>query len=298
MSLSWIYCEFLIVRILSLLVWIMILQFFAHTRDPQDNIEFADALYKDEGFLTSLYSALADDGILVIQVGESPKLQDPAEHLSRHKNRAFLISHLEKLGFESIHSYSDGNLGFFGVWNFLVATKKRSSRKLFYRNEAEFKVAMRQRLIRTKSGLPTLKVFDGTTMARYQRPSKRVETVFCRRVPIPIECTYEYLGRGYDPRRANTKMANFEVRISKAGEKAGRGVFAKIDIPAETYIGIDETPHSLYFPPSTHALINDMSEEIGSDMGVWFYETLQFYMFGYGFSRNFHVSLCRSAACV
>jgi hypothetical protein len=271
----------------------MNLQFFLHNRDPQDNIEFADALYKDDGFLTALYSALADDGVLAIQVGASPKLRDAAEHLNHHENRAILVSHLERLGFESIHSYAEGNVGFFDVWNFLLATKKRSSRKLFYRNEAEIEVAMRQRLIKTKSGLPSLKIFDGSTMANFQRPTKRVETIFCRRVPIPIECTFESLGRGFDPRRINIALSNFEVRISGAGDKAGRGLFAKTDIPDFAYMAVEQVPHSVYFPPSTHELIEDMGEEISSAMGVWYYQTLQFYMFGYGFSRNFHVSVQR-----
>lgn len=259
--------------------------------DPQDNIDFADALYNNDKFLTTLHTALADDGVLVIQVGASPDIDEPDERLTKHKNRAIMIDHLEKLGFTSMHIYAEGNSGFFNVWNYLVATKKLSSRGLWYRNEAEIELAIRKRIIETKSGLPSLRYFDGSTMLVYQRPSKRVETVFCRRVPTPFECTYDSLGFGFEPRRPNIDMSHFEVRMSLAGEKAGRGLFSKVDIPVGTFLSIEQVPHSVYFPPGTYELINEMVDFLEDSFGMFHhFDMFDYYMSGYGFSRQYHVS--------
>ena len=54
--------------------------------DPQDNIEFADALYNNDVFLNAIYEALTDEGVLVLQLGESPHNSDPSEQ-TNNKNR-------------------------------------------------------------------------------------------------------------------------------------------------------------------------------------------------------------------
>lgn len=76
-------------------------------RDPEDDVEFCDALYNNGKFLSSLRDALSEDGVMVIQVGGSPETDDPAEKLGPNKNRAILIEHLEKLGFQSMHQYDE-----------------------------------------------------------------------------------------------------------------------------------------------------------------------------------------------
>lgn len=259
--------------------------------DPQDNIDFADALYNDDKFLTTLHTALADDGVLVIQVGASPNMDEADERLTKHKNRAIMIDHLEKLGFTSMHIYAEGHSGFFDVWNYLVVTKKLSSRGLWYQNEAEINLAIRKRIIPTKSGLPSLRYFDGSTLLLYQRPTKRVETVFCRRIPTPFECTYDSFGFGFEPRRPNIDLSHFEVRMSLAGEKAGRGLFSKVDIPVGTFLSIEQVPHSVYFPPGTYKLIDEMVDFLEDSYGVFHhFNMLDYYMSGYGFSRQYHVS--------
>jgi len=256
--------------------------------DPQDEIEFADALYTYDNFVGTLHTALADDGVLVIQVGSAPGLNDPVESLTSHKNRDIMIGHLEKLGFESIHIYDESHAGFFSVWNFVVATKKRSARKLWYRNEAEIELAIRNRMLRTKSGRSSLRHFDGSTMLTYQRPSKRTEALFCRREPTPIECTLESMGFGFDPHRPNTDLSNFEVRLSEASENAGRGVFAKVDIPIGNYIAVEHSVHGVYFPPYTYDLISETSFFLEESLGKSDLRMFEFYMSGYGFSRQYH----------
>ena len=43
----------------------------------------------------------------MMQLGESPNLEDPDESYSKHKNRVAVMKLLEKVGFESIHTYEE-----------------------------------------------------------------------------------------------------------------------------------------------------------------------------------------------
>ena len=83
---------------------ILFLQMF---RDPRDNVEFADALYNNNVFLSALYDSLHDDGMIVMQLGEAPSYVYPADELSVDKNRATIISLMEYNDFESFHVYEE-----------------------------------------------------------------------------------------------------------------------------------------------------------------------------------------------
>lgn len=78
--------------------------------DPQDNVEFADALYNNVVFLDSLYSALSEDGIIAMQLGEAPHFSSPSEELSIDKNRVIILDLMEKAGFKSFHVYEEVSL--------------------------------------------------------------------------------------------------------------------------------------------------------------------------------------------
>lgn len=75
--------------------------------DPETEVPFAESLYSDVTLIRALYDSLSDDGILVLQLGESPKSFSPDETYSKFKNRATATIFLENLGFESIHAYED-----------------------------------------------------------------------------------------------------------------------------------------------------------------------------------------------
>lgn len=83
-----------------------------HHSDPQDDIPFAEILYTDETFLSSLYNALNDDGMIVFQLGESPDHRDPPDSLNLNRRRASLMETLGDIGFVSFHIYEDGHCGF------------------------------------------------------------------------------------------------------------------------------------------------------------------------------------------
>jgi hypothetical protein len=109
-----------------------------------------------------------------------------------------------------------------------------------------------------------------------------METVFCRRKPIPAECLEgEYL---YSSNYPNAPLSSFEVKKSSVGDNAGRGVFAKLGLAKDMYLSAETSSHPVLFMPSTVALIEALVDEsIGGELDV-----LHYYMHGYGFiSRSF-----------
>jgi hypothetical protein len=157
--------------------------------DPQDNVEFADALYNNVVFLDSLYSALSEDGIIAMQLGEAPHFSSPSEELSIDKNRVIILDLMEKAGFKSFHVYEEGHSKFMGPWTQVVACKDASCRNNWYKSVPEVDLAIKERIIPTVSGKPGLKYFDGATMNTYQVPHKAFQTLHCRKTPVPVSCS-------------------------------------------------------------------------------------------------------------
>ena len=73
--------------------------------------------------------------------------------------------------------------------------KGKDSEKLWYRNAAEIDIDIQKRVLKTLSGTPTLKYFDGAIMeSLYQIPTKGFEGVHCRANPIPNNCMDRFSG--------------------------------------------------------------------------------------------------------
>lgn len=70
-------------------------------------MEFVDALYDGGPFLRSIPNGLNENGILIAQVGEAPKMADPGEDFSWHRNRLKFVKTLINTGFESIRDYEE-----------------------------------------------------------------------------------------------------------------------------------------------------------------------------------------------
>lgn len=160
---------------------------------------------------------------------------------------------------------------------------------------------MQKRGRRTKSGASPFLYFDGSTMQSYQEPPRGIESVFCRKQPTPPEC----LGAKqiFDPELPSAPISSFEVQVSKTGKQAGRGVYAKVDIPRRTYIAPKETTLNLRFSPSSYQIIVELYEEGPIESALeeidvtWEtkvyrqFECLYFYVHAYGFTNRKHVSL-------
>eukprot|EP00557_Chaetoceros_sp_GSL56_P012726 CAMPEP_0176481324 /NCGR_PEP_ID=MMETSP0200_2-20121128/2757_1 /TAXON_ID=947934 /ORGANISM="Chaetoceros sp., Strain GSL56" /LENGTH=726 /DNA_ID=CAMNT_0017877517 /DNA_START=207 /DNA_END=2387 /DNA_ORIENTATION=+ len=158
--------------------------------DPQDNVPFADILYTNEGFIKTLCNALTDNGIIIMQLGESAENLGPPEEISRNSKRSFVMHVFERIGFTNVHVYEEGNCHFRGPWSYAVAMKSNETESLWYRSSAEIDVEVRKRILPTVSGKPALKNFDGTLMESYQNPPKSFELVYCRATPVPDSCKY------------------------------------------------------------------------------------------------------------
>eukprot|EP00985_Skeletonema_marinoi_P015075 scaffold7686_cov111-Skeletonema_marinoi.AAC.1 len=68
--------------------------------DPNDDHPFAKVLYTDDGYVTSLYDALTEDGILVVQVGEAVNSRSPSDENGSFENRSTMIKMLDEIGFK------------------------------------------------------------------------------------------------------------------------------------------------------------------------------------------------------
>eukprot|EP00339_Tiarina_fusa_P022092 CAMPEP_0116996284 /NCGR_PEP_ID=MMETSP0472-20121206/143_1 /TAXON_ID=693140 ORGANISM="Tiarina fusus, Strain LIS" /NCGR_SAMPLE_ID=MMETSP0472 /ASSEMBLY_ACC=CAM_ASM_000603 /LENGTH=622 /DNA_ID=CAMNT_0004694857 /DNA_START=326 /DNA_END=2194 /DNA_ORIENTATION=+ len=169
--------------------------------DPQNVVDFAEALYGDSSFMGALYNGLSENGVLVSQVGEAVKLTAPAQTYSVNRNRALFIKSLIGQGFVDIAEYNEGGAMFEAPWTFNVAFKSTKSRNNWDDNEALVNLKMKKRAIDTLDGESPFEYFDGADMqARW--PSKASEVVFCRQEPTPAGCEG---GHGFDPLRPNMR---------------------------------------------------------------------------------------------
>jgi hypothetical protein len=91
-----------------------------------------------------------------------------------------MMTKLNEVGFQTIHTYAEGHCHFFAPWQFLVAFKNIHTSVNWIQNEAEVELQLHQRLHRAKSGKPMLQYFDGHIMRDYQVPHKVITTNNCR----------------------------------------------------------------------------------------------------------------------
>ena len=210
--------------------------------DPDKFVEIVGALYKDDAFTISLFKALSDDGIFVVQMGSVVEHDDPSLEIGPTKDTQHFMNTLEKVGFESMTSYDEGGRsGFYAPWSYLICFKSSKSRASWYDTAAAINIKLHQRIHKTKSGQPTLHYFDGPTMMSYQLPSRSDEIVGCRKLVTPEECKGEY--NGIDPKTVNP-MSRLEDHkkgiidenpmgtvISPLFERKSKQILAKINGP-------------------------------------------------------------------
>ena len=267
----------------------LVLAFYKYS-DPQNVVEFAGALYGDKSFLGSLYNALGPDGILISQVGEAPGMTDPSDTHSRDKNRNTFVETLNELGIESTVEYTEAHCGFDFPWTFLVSFKSARTQERWVSSEAQVNLEIQKRSTRRKDGRLPFDYFDGATMVSYQHTGKARATVFCRRDPAPDGCNGGYgYTHGFDPQRENIPMSSLYVSRSLVGKNAGRGVFTLVDIPANSYIGLEKQVNPIEFEASAHPLIERMAYR--SLFKSFHSGSLLAFMHGYGYYSK-SVSLC------
>jgi hypothetical protein len=236
-------------------------------------------------FLGSLYKALGPDGILISQVGEAPEMGDPSDTHSRDNNRNTFVETLVKLGIDSTFEYTEAHCGFEFPWKFIVSFKSARSQERWFSSEAQVNLKMQKRSTRRKDGAMPFDYFDGATMVSYQHITKASAAAFCRRDPAPDGCGGRYgYTHGYDPGRENVPRSSLNVSKSLVGENAGRGVFTLVDIPVNSYIGLEVQVVPIEFQASTYPLIEKMEDN--SLFEDFYSGSLNAFMHGYGYYQK------------
>jgi spermidine synthase len=133
---------------------------------PKSDTSLALMLNNENLFFNLLYNSLSDDGVITLQLGQSPA---PIVH----NQKSQLVDALQAIGFESIHIYEESHCGFGGnPWRFVVAMKNKANDNLWYqRNGNLVDLEIPERILKTVSGDPALKYFDSATMRTYYSSS-------------------------------------------------------------------------------------------------------------------------------
>ncbi len=168
----------------------------------------------------------------------SSEADDAPEQLTENLNRFRLVSNLSKLGFAMARSYTDGaQSGFSSSWQFITAFRNPHTKADWFANPSLVNLKIRTRAMETVNGGSPFKYFDGATMQSFYYPDKTIADVWCKDSPDSKYCDG---GHGFDHNRENLPLSTIEVRDSSVGENAGKGVFANVDIPRGSYIGLGE----------------------------------------------------------
>jgi hypothetical protein len=143
-----------------------------------------------------------------------------------------------------------------------VALKEETAMAQWRLNEAHYARLLRERLLHMDS----LQWFDSATMLSLKYPSKHSAIHYCHYGNHGDNDEKDHYcgngksagGHGYDPYVSNVPIDQMYVDKSRVGDHAGRGVFAKVDIPTGTYVGLETTVHSILYDWTTTDLHNDM----------------------------------------
>ena len=266
-----------------------------YIRDPQNAVDFVEALYGDGPFMNSLYNSLTDNGVLLTQVGEAVSVGDISETYPGNFNyqRAQYESGLINQGFEVVMQYDEPRAGFDGIWSFYAAFKDDSIRERWLMNEAQIDLEIHKRSIRRtpRDGdeeggemNSLFDVFDGPTMATYRYPSKAAQVIYCLRNPQPYGCVTDinnkdhhtpygdadyktskdrpyYEPSGFDPEIPNFNAANFMVDSSSnnSNNKNSNSLVSRVTIPEKSYLMLEQSIHDVRVAPATSSIVDRSS---------------------------------------
>jgi spermidine synthase len=237
--------------------------------DPQNAVDFVEALYGDGPFMNSLYNSLTDDGVLLTQVGEAISVGDQAETYPENFNyqRFMYESGLKNQGFKVVMNYEEPRAGFDGIWSFFAAFKSDSSRARWQMNEAQFDIEIHKRSIRrvgeenVESGeiRGIMDYFDGPTMATYRYPSKHAQVLYCQRDPKPHGCTTDIRDHealqipvhepmGFDPNVPNLSAENFGITNNRV-------LVSRVEVSEKSYIMLEQSIHDVQISPSVSTIL-------------------------------------------
>ena len=172
-------------------------------------------MYKNSAYVQSMYNALNENGVFVVQVGDDEMFSSPRRALSpTHQPLEEFIRLMEETGFQSVKEYAESHGGFMAPWHFVIAMKNGESQTNWYGSEPEVNLRLQKGLhpASTESGNSSpLRFFDGATMMTYQYPTRINEEVYCLTEPTPPLCEK---GHGFHP---DDVYAQVEERLEISG---------------------------------------------------------------------------------
>ena len=239
--------------------------------DPEDDDPLSRDLYADNTFVSAMLNSMSDDGVLIVQIGTAPELRDPKPDIGMYQIREKLFQIFEgHSDVASMHVYEEAKSGFLEPHSFLVVCKHVSCRSNWFARSDEVDYAIHDRIVKTKSGKPGLRFYDGTVQHIYQVPPKAWETVYCRREPAPFECDYVSLDFSkqvhefsFDDERSSF---NAVLERDDQGQVIGSSVVAKVDIPQGSYIMPDHLARSMSLYEESIVGIEKNANSIGSSV--------------------------------
>ncbi|KAL7578696.1 hypothetical protein ACA910_009834 [Epithemia clementina (nom. ined.)] len=162
--------------------------------DPSSFVPFSDILYMGEDFIQALMHSLTPNGVLVAQVGASPRavlLNDNARSTHVLDEFARLLS---RHGAQAMKAYSEAHGQFLAPWDFRIAFKNASdSLARWHAPPAWVDVELARRAVPTRSGRSVFRYMDGAMQQCYQYPTRLEEKGFCTRTRSDsIHCQRRY----------------------------------------------------------------------------------------------------------
>lgn len=228
---------------------------------------------------------MADNAIMISQVGESEEQDEPPTEYTRVSTlETAFMPMLAENGFQRILGFEDMHGGFMAVWGYIIAFRDAAwSSEKWFGNQAAIDLRLRKRMLPTVSGESSLRYFDGATMRSIAFTSPCGASAFCRKDFTPPFCD---LGHGFDPNKGNVPISSFEVHSSSSTKGSGNGLFSKVAIPKGSYVAIEEGVHSMLVLPETQRLINDMMSKQATIADRW--DRLGQYMVENGYASDAH----------
>jgi hypothetical protein len=201
-----------------------------------------------------------------------------------HKKLFLFIEVLNQIGFKNVVEYMETQK------QFVVAMKCSQSRSNWVWNEAEWKMKMYRRLLRTNA--TNLSYFDGASMMQYQYTTRLVEDAWCRHQSPPLVTNADAkcsTGHGFDPEILNVPVSSFEIQPSRLAH-GGRGVFTTQAIPKGTSLFLEGYVQAIVVPSATLTLVMEAEEKMEVSNISDFWDVLHAgFIDGYGWLTNDYV---------
>jgi hypothetical protein len=220
------------------------------------------------------FDYLSSKGIFSTLLGRTYPLDHPTSRRGQ-ATRMGRIDELEVAGFTRIIDYdipvacSTVSSAARGVpINMGVAFKATNAIARWRMNEAHYQVRLVERLVKDHP-----QNFDSPILTKLRYPPKHSAVGYCTsfiestiddvgssstiNVQLIEDCSY---GQRYNPSIPNIPLTDLYVSKSKAGENSGRGVFTNVDIPKNSYLGLETTVHSILIDWMTSVVHNEMMD--------------------------------------